>query len=113
MSTQISLPVYKSTYDLFLESFRLIKDLRKDYKYTVGEKIKNETMDLMMNIYKANKGNKKKQRVEKAKENIEIVRILFRVLKDLKEISIDNFARANKQIEDVSKQLTGWQKSLN
>ena len=113
MSSKIGLPVYKSTYDLFLTSFKLIKDLRKDYKYTVGEKIKNETLDLMMNIYRANKGEKRKERVRKAKENIEIVRILFRVLKDLKEISIDNFARANKQIEDVSKQLTGWQKSLN
>ena len=62
MSSEIGLPVYKSTYDLFLNSFKLIKDLRKDYKYTVGEKIKNETLDLMMNIYRANLEKKEKRK---------------------------------------------------
>ena len=75
MNSEIGLPVYKSTYDLFLTSFKLIKDLRRDYKYTVGEKIKNETLDLMMNIYRANKGENKEQRVRKAKENIVCLRL--------------------------------------
>ena len=55
MPSYIGLPVYKSSYDIFLLSFKLIRNLNKDYKYTVGEKLKNEIMELMINVYKANK----------------------------------------------------------
>jgi hypothetical protein len=38
------LPVYKASYDLLLAIFRFTKDFSKDYKYTVGESIKKETI---------------------------------------------------------------------
>jgi len=41
------LPVYKATYDLLLAIFRFTKDFSKDYKYTVGESIKKETIELL------------------------------------------------------------------
>ncbi len=109
------MPVYKASYDFFVYSFQLIRHLDRDYKYTVGEKLKNEIMDLMMNIYRANKKRDRKERIErvvKAQESIEVVRILVRLLKDLKQISLQHFARANEKIEDVRRQLFGWQKSM-
>jgi hypothetical protein len=33
-------------------------------------------------------------------------------MKDLHQINIKKFVQINKQVENVSKQLTGWQKSL-
>jgi len=113
MALHKSLPVYKASYDLFLYSFKIIKSLNREYKYTAGEKIKNEATDLIMNIYRANKIREKKEKIEKARENIEVTRLLFRLLKDLKQISLSQFVSVNKKIENVSKQLAGWQKSLN
>jgi four helix bundle protein len=116
MYRQLGLPVYKASYDLFVYSFQLVGNLRKDYKYTVGEKLKNEIMDLMMNIYRANKRRDAKEKIErvvKAQESIEVVRILFRLLKDLKQLSLKHFVRVNEKIEDVSRQLFGWQKKVN
>jgi len=113
MTKSIRLPVYKSSYDLFLYSFKLIGNLRRDYKYTVGEKLKDEIMDLMMNVYRANKGKEKRKHIEKAIENIEVTRILFRLLKDLKQISLNHFAIVSKKIEEVSRQLFGWLKSVS
>jgi hypothetical protein len=46
MSTYNELPVYKATYDLLLGMFRFIKDFSKEYKYTIGESLKNETIEL-------------------------------------------------------------------
>lgn len=37
---KIELPVYKASYGLLLYSFKLIKNLTREYKYTIGEKIK-------------------------------------------------------------------------
>ena len=48
------LPVYKASYDLLLEIFRFAKDFTKEYKYTVGESLKKETLELITLIYRAN-----------------------------------------------------------
>jgi hypothetical protein len=115
MAIHHRLPVYKASYDLFLYSFQLISNMNREYKYTIGEKLKNEIMDLMMNIYRANKKRDTKERIERitaAQEIIEVIRILFRLLKDLKQISLKHFVRVNENIENVSRQLFGWQKSM-
>jgi len=33
-------------------------------------------------------------------------------MKDLKQISLKNFVKINQKVEEVSKQLTGWQKAV-
>lgn len=54
MALYSNLPVYKSTYDLLLAIFRFTKDFGKEYKYTVGESLKKETIELLTLIYRAN-----------------------------------------------------------
>ncbi len=105
------LPVYKATYDLFLEIFRFTKNFNKEYKYTVGESIKNETLDLIMLIYRANSKRNRKEIIIEAREKVEVIRLYIRLMKDLQQISIKRFVQVNIQLENVSKQLTGWQKS--
>ncbi len=85
--------------------------MRKDYKYTAGEKIREEAMDLVMNIYRANKTKDKIKKIEKAQENTERIKLLFRLLYDLEQISLKHFTEVNLKIEDVSRQLTGWRNS--
>ena len=54
MALAEELPVYKATYDLVLVVFRLVKNFNKEYKYTIGESIKKETIKAITNIYRAN-----------------------------------------------------------
>jgi hypothetical protein len=44
MKLHSDLPVYKSTYDLLLGIFEFTKSFSKEYKYTVGESLKKETI---------------------------------------------------------------------
>lgn len=113
MALVYELPVYKSSYDLLMNIFELVKQFTKEYKYTIGEKLKDETLELMMNIYLANTQQQKKETLQKAREHLEVVRLLLRLTKDLKQININRFVDINKKIEEVSKQLTGWQKTSN
>jgi len=106
------LPVYKASYDLLLEIFRFTKNIGKEFKYTVGESLKKETTKLITLIYRANSKKDKYDVIQEARERIEIIRLFIRLMKDLKQISIKRFVLVNKQIENVSKQLTGWQKKI-
>jgi four helix bundle protein len=112
MAQYNTLPVYKASYDLMIVVFEFCRHLTKEYKYTLGEKLKNETLELLMNIYRANSKHDKTQCLQNARENIEVTRLLFRLINDLKLIPIKKFIHANEHIENISKQLTGWQRSV-
>lgn len=84
----------------------------REYKYTLGEKLKNETLELLTNIYKANKSkhDTRLQYIDAARQNVEVARLLLRVTKDLKVIGIKSFVVLNVQVEELSKQLASWHK---
>ena len=50
--------------------------------------------------------------LQHAREKIEVIRLFVRLMKDLKQISLQKFVQINQKVENVSKQLTGWQKSV-
>ncbi len=106
-----SLPVHKASYELLLEIFIFSKDLSREYKYTIGQDLKKDTIDLLVGIYRANRVYDKKEIIGEAREKLEMIRLYVRILHDLKEIGIKKFTHINLKIENVSKQLTGWQSS--
>ena len=110
MAQYSELPVYKATYDLLLAIFQFTKDFSKEYKYTVGESLKKETIDLITLIYRANSRTDKAETLQTAREHIEVIRLLVRLMKDMHQIGIKPFVDVNEQVENVSRQLTGWQK---
>ena len=112
MGLHLELPVYKASYDLLLEIFQFTKDFSKDFKYTVGESLKNETIKLLTLIFRANSRTDKQMVLQEAREQIEVIRLLIRLMKDMHQISVKKFVQVNQKVEEVSKQLTGWQKSL-
>ncbi len=111
MATYDYLPVYKVSYDLLVELFRFTKDFTREYKFTLGESIKNEVIEMIRNIYRANSSYTKEKIIQSARENIETIRLYLRLLKDLKQVNLEKFVFLNEKIESVSKQLTAWQKS--
>jgi len=111
MTTYLHIPVYKATYDLVLEMFKAIKDFNREYKYTLGENIKKEAIGMVTDIYRANSSFSKKPHIEKAREKIETVRIFFRLARDLRQVGLKRFVDINEKIENISKQLTAWQRS--
>ncbi len=112
MAQYDELPVYKATYDLLLAIFMFTREFKKEFKYTVGESLKKETIELLTLIYRANSRYDKNDVLQTAREQIEVIRLLIRLMKDMHQISIDKFVKVNQSVENVSKQLTGWQKSI-
>lgn len=110
MAIYDNLPVYKTSYDLLVAIFGLARNFQRDYRYTLGEKLKEEMVALITNIYRANSRRDKGPLIEKARENIEVTRLYLRLLKDLKQVSLPKFVELNRKVEDVSKQLAGWGK---
>jgi hypothetical protein len=107
-----NLPVYKASYDLLVALFVFTKDFSREYKYTIGESIKNEVIQMITNIYRANSSlEKRAERLQSARENVEVIRLFLRLLKDLKQVNVKKFVYLSEKVESVSKQLAGWQRA--
>jgi len=111
MAVYSNLPVFKASYDLMIEVFNMCGSLPKDYKYTVGERLKNTLMDLMMAIYEANISSDKAEILGKCKRYIVETKLYLRMLHDLSHLSVKRFAALSDNIEVISKQVTAWHKA--
>jgi len=111
MATYDNLPVYKSSYDLLLLVFELVKHFKKEYKYTLWDVIKREIINLISNIYKANRKKDKTKNIILSREKVELLRLYFRLWKDLKIINLKKLIDINVLLESISKQLTAWEKN--
>ena len=111
MSTYSSLSVYKASYDFLIRMILLTKNFDREYKFTLGESVKKETMEMVKNIYRANSIVDKKQLIQIARENIEMIRLDLRILKDIKQLNLKRFVFLNAKVEVISKQLVAWQNS--
>ena len=84
-----NLPVFKITYDLNIDIFLIVKNFHREYKSTLGEKLKKFSLKLIVNIYKANRDKTTKLKyILKAREVLEKIRLLVRIAVDMKILSI-------------------------
>ena len=110
MATYDNLPVYKASYDLLLDLFTACQNMERDFKFTIGENLKKEVIELIKNVYRANRHQEKSEYLAAGRENAEVIRLLLRILRDLKQIKIETLVDLNEKLESISKQLAAWQK---
>jgi len=110
MSNYYHLPIYKEAYGLLIDLFRVVKSFDREYKHTVGERLKNECLDIMKNIYQASRAEKehKLKYISEILDSVVHIKILLRVVKDLGVISLKKYTVVIEKTESLSKQATGW-----
>ena len=109
MALYSELPVYKSTYRLLLKLVGMSVGWQKDYRYTLGQELKAELIDLLVKVYRANSTQEKSGILSSARESIERVKIYIRLLRDLHQIGEDRYATLADEAAGISKQLSAWQ----
>ena len=111
MANYDQLPVYKATYDLLIRIFHIGQHWRRDIRHTLGEDLKQEVIAILQVIYQANATTDKLPHLAKARVMIVKVKVLIRIAKDLKELTVKQYASLAEQTESVSKQLTAWERA--
>ena len=108
MARYNELPVFKDMYALTLLLFEYTQDFSREYKYTIGQDIKRDALQLIRSIYRANKASAKREHLERFMDEFELLQLELRLCVDLKIISIKKQANLSVLMDSIGKQITGW-----
>ncbi len=99
------LKLYKETYNFLLYMYPEIKKLPKSDKFTLGEDIKKQIISLLSNIIIYSK--QKVNCLNKADQNLELLRIYIRLSFDLNLISFKKYEIMSLKLNNMGNLLGG------
>lgn len=111
MAIYTNLPVYEETYQLLLQLVTFSRQMQRDFRYTIGEKLQQTMVDIIVLIFKANKAVAKAVHIAEARERLVEAQVMMRVLNDTRQLSDKQYVQLVERSISVSKQLASWERS--
>ena len=107
------LPIYKTTYELLNQITRITKDFPRDFKYSLAAKLRDEVVDLVIFVYKANTFLKERAHfIALLLERMQVIELLVRLSKDMHLINIKAFSETVVLTDSIGRQAQGWLKTV-
>ena len=105
-----NLPIYKAGYELVRLVTDRVRYFTKDFRPTLGRKIQDEAVSLVLNVYKANAAENKSPYITIILEHTMVVEMLVQMSFDLRLIPPKDYAKAIEITGSLAKQAKGWKK---
>lgn len=106
-----SLPVYGDAYRLVMDVTVLCGGLDRRFRYSLGEDIRSEAKRMLLAIVWAGKGEDRLNNISLARHTLADVQICLRLLNDLRVVPDKRYVPFLDQTENISKQLSNWERS--
>jgi len=113
MAIHTALPIYKVAYNLLDVITDLVKNMPRDFKNSIGSKISNEIVEIMVLVFRANCARDKAPHLDELIERLQVAELLLRLSRDKHLISTSQYAKATELTQSVGKQAGGWRRSAS
>ena len=111
MATHTQLPIYKVAYDLLDAVTNLVKNMQRDFKRSIGEKISTECIEITVLIFRANVAQDKGPHLLELIERLQVAELMLRLSMDKRLISKTAYAQAIELTTSIGKQANGWRRA--
>lgn len=111
MATHTQLPIYKVAYDLLDVVTSLVKNMQRDFKRSIGEKISAECIEITVLIFRANVSQDKGPHLLELIERLQVAELMLRLSMDKRLISKVAYAQAIELTTSIGKQANGWRRA--
>ena len=111
MSDITQLIIFQKHYDLMVYSFPIISRFPRDQRFVLGQQIENQMLDISKMIIHANKLKQKKGKLYEIDIELEKLRFLIRIAKDLKVLTVSKYGHHCERLDEIGKLLGGWLKT--
>ncbi|GAA5785094.1 four helix bundle protein [Chitiniphilus shinanonensis] len=112
MALHTELQIYRPAYDLLSLIADLVRQIPRDHKRLLGEKIRDECIEIVTLILRANTARDKAPHLAELLERVQVVELLTRLCRDKRLIAVKHYAAVIELTSSIGKQATGWKKSL-
>lgn len=112
MAQYLHLPIYIKTYKFIKLVDIIVRQFRKEYKYTLGSELRQIMWQILDEIIIVNSlpDSQKKEGIERISQLFDKFKIRFRFAYEARLIPGAKFCGAQKEMEEIGKMIGGWQK---
>ena len=111
MAIYTNLPIYKDAYLLLLATSKLMPNLPRDCRYTLGQDTRRKVMELIVLIYRANRTTYKAKIISDMRELLLETQVYLRLMSDMRYMPEKKYLEFAEHTANMSKQLVAWEKS--
>lgn len=107
--------LYRDTSILMVETLELVVSFPKAYKYTVGERMQNLTMDMAQQVasaYITKDLHKKLDELDSFQADFNVLKTLYRIAGEKQWMSLGRRAHMIELMDSIGKQSTAWKNSV-
>ena len=110
MAMHIDLPIHKVAFDLLSLATDVTRNIPRDFKAGLGAKARDECIEVMVLIARANIAQDKRQHLTSLVERVQVIEFLLRLFKEKRFISIKQHAAAIQLTTSIGKQANAWKR---
>lgn len=110
MALYLDLPVYKVCNELYVTFVKTRRTLPREERYTIGQELDRAMVEVLVLIQRINSTRDKVPLIARARQLVVEIQVRTRALRDVKALSVGHFTELFDLSENLSKQLTSWQK---
>lgn len=112
MALHTELEIHKSAEDLLGLILSMVRNIPRDLKQVVGAKLRDESLQIMVLIGRANMAAHKLPHLNQLLESLWMINHLLRALTNLGVIAKGHHARAMQVTASLGRQANAWRKSI-
>ena len=110
---EFDMPIFKSAYSLYKDFYLIRSSVSKQDRYTIYLRVENSMIEVIEEILFGSQQSKiqKLPTLEKISVNLNFLRVLIRLMKDVKAIDIKKYSTLEASVDEIGRMLGGWTKS--
>ena len=105
--------IFQKTYDFILWFFPIVNKFPQKQRFVLGQQIENELIEILKAVAEANQARNKLEDLKRVSIRLDVARVLIRLAKDLRFLSINQYGLAAGKLNEVGKLLHGWTKRFS
>lgn len=105
--------LFQKIYDFVLWLYPVVNRIPKHHKTVLGRQIEELAISLLLLVLSANRARSRKREELQLiiSEELDKLRILLRLTKDLRFMSIKQYAYSSEKVNEIGKILYGWMRA--
>jgi four helix bundle protein len=105
--------IFQKAYDFTVWLYPIINRIPQSHRLVLGRAMEERAISMIVAVTEANKRSGEARIVfqKKVSDDLDVIRILLRLAKDMRFVSIKQYAFGTDKINEIGRMLSAWMES--